>query len=1557
MRKGNILFLILFIFSGILVAQTLRTQKADIIEANVSGGTVDIQSPMTINTTAEVNAILDEDDMVSDSTSALVTQQSVKAYTDTQTAGGIPTGGSAKDILVWNGSAWVAQATAQLTNLSVGGTIDASLVMDIISTTKGSRPCPAMTEVQRDAISSPTDGSCVFNSTANALNVYYASAWNAVGGGAGGGITTYVDVATAEAEGCTDNDLEYVVSTETFYRCEDDGAAYTRDGTFVLNTLSGGNTRRLSISGKYIVSDILYRDLVSTATNPTHKEGRLFYDPIKKAVSYYNDESDVTVNLGQELVIQIKNPSLTATIPNCTVIYPIGNDGGVTTVGYADNTSESTSKIIGVTTHDILPNQTGWATKFGAVSDCNTSTFTANSEAYVGTNGAITPTKPTGGSFVTTVGIVDTVDAVNGILFVDIVPTQLTVEVTNTNGFPEDQRTGTTLSVIDGTRTFTIAPTGSEFHYYIAGQKYERTSSDSVVFTNTEGPHIIYYDGTTLTALAGPTDAQVEDIIKNKCIVSYIYWDATNSETIVINDERHGISMSPDTHYNLHNTRGSQYLNGLAISGILSEQDGSSDTHAQFGVGSGETLDEDIKTEYSAIASTAGLSIYYLEGANNYLRKATETGFSVLLDTTAGVGATGRPVFNEYTGGAWQLTTVPDNSYFLVHVFGINGYTGEDQQIAIMGQDTYGNVTIARAGAQTEISNLISVLPAPERVPIATIIFQSRSTYTNSVLSRIRTTDTGEDYVNWLTTELASGNTPNSHNNLTDLQLAASSVTWGHIDDQDQSIEGNKTINAGRFYFEDDGFIGADNLLLIDSEISGSLGLFDGARNTIIGQAASTIVDWEGVNDSVVIGHGIGRSMVDTSGAVIIGSRAGDNLTGNRGIFIGQNAGLQITTGTDQGCIGASCLYQTTTGTNNFCIGSFCLYTGNNSNRLAFGPFAGRYAADDGALVVDNRDRGDNATEQTHAIMYGHTATNPKDQDLTINAEVKPGILDGLEREIFYEDAGEIDKSADFENVLSTSTFAYDTTTHLFGKGGYKLTIATGETGFLCTEPIAVPLGARGGFIGYKMRYAYDGDDSDLSVDLYDITNSATISSVSLSASGKERTIAGGIQSTTASVKACFFADTVNNGKILTFDNTLATAKPVADQDLYEMASVVYDTEAGYGSTNTKIPYFTNARQSDTNGLITIGNDSTNGFSVTVNRNDVQLTMTYSYYADAGNRSMGISLNSTQLTTGIFGINTSDRLAYANVSANNGQTVAITKIFNSGDILRPHTEGNVSAQVGRNHITITAIAKKDAVSQTTDLPANEWHAKITGSLGASFQVEDETGFTCDVIVTRPVAQGQYTFDYTACNFTSTPRCDAELITNLQRTVSVDKDFTYDNTECTIEILDSASPFGRQDEDFNMKITKSSPDWKDLTANISVPITQTCYINTDATYYMDTLSTSATYQIRPLTSLEGDCGWVDLDANQITFTGKVILSVPVARGSGGTDMDCKITNATDAVTEKEFLRCAYDTYGGSVVNYTFNLTTSKAFEFYTKTNGGSGEEHFGRIKLTRIFGGN
>lgn len=97
---------------------------------------------------------------------------------------------------------------------SIGTTAQAvaSAALDVVSTTKGARPCPPMTQTQRDAITSPATGLCVYNSTTNAQNIYNGTAWAAVGSGGAGGGVNFIGQATDWTVSSTDDrDLNVTV--------------------------------------------------------------------------------------------------------------------------------------------------------------------------------------------------------------------------------------------------------------------------------------------------------------------------------------------------------------------------------------------------------------------------------------------------------------------------------------------------------------------------------------------------------------------------------------------------------------------------------------------------------------------------------------------------------------------------------------------------------------------------------------------------------------------------------------------------------------------------------------------------------------------------------------------------------------------------------------------------------------------------------------------------------------------------------------------------------------------------------------------------------------------------------------------------------------------------------------------------------------------------------------------------------------------------------------------------------------------------------------------------
>jgi hypothetical protein len=62
------------------------------------------------------------------------------------------------------------------------GSVNANLILEMVSTTKASKPCPEMTTAQRDALT-PVNGSCIYNSTTLSYQFYNGTSWGDVGGG------------------------------------------------------------------------------------------------------------------------------------------------------------------------------------------------------------------------------------------------------------------------------------------------------------------------------------------------------------------------------------------------------------------------------------------------------------------------------------------------------------------------------------------------------------------------------------------------------------------------------------------------------------------------------------------------------------------------------------------------------------------------------------------------------------------------------------------------------------------------------------------------------------------------------------------------------------------------------------------------------------------------------------------------------------------------------------------------------------------------------------------------------------------------------------------------------------------------------------------------------------------------------------------------------------------------------------------------------------------------------------------------------------------------------
>ena len=314
------------------------------------------------------------------------------------------------------------------------------------------------------------------------------------------------------------------------------------------------------------------------------------------------------------------------------------------------------------------------------------------------------------------------------------------------NGFVD--RTDVTLAWDNGTRTLTLTGT---YGIYSDGNAFIKTGG-TIQISNDEGAHFIYYDGSGDLQELTAFDIS---LINQYCFVAEIYWDATNSAAIPwpVN-ELHGVSMSPDTHVYLHSTVGAAYVSGLGLTGLTTSNapTGDNDNQCQLTAESGEMRDEDIPQVIQVRGSlTDTIPVLWKSGAegSSVWRMDDTRSFPV---TNLGT-VSGRVMWNELTGGSWQLTEVStNNNFILTHIYsipGLNPSTGD--LVAIAGQGEYANVTAAREAAGTEATALaLDGLPSLEFVLVGTLIVKTNATWTNTTKAAFVTVDaTGADYVDW----------------------------------------------------------------------------------------------------------------------------------------------------------------------------------------------------------------------------------------------------------------------------------------------------------------------------------------------------------------------------------------------------------------------------------------------------------------------------------------------------------------------------------------------------------------------------------------------------------------------------------------------------------------------------------------------------------------------------------------------------------------------------------------------------------------------------------------
>ena len=261
----------------------------------------------------------------------------------------------------------------------------------------------------------------------------------------------------------------------------------------------------LAVSGDIDIAGSIevetHMDLKTTTSNkPSHAEGRIFYDAAFGALAVYNDESDITLQVGQEEYIRVKN-NTGATITNGTPVYLTGEDQSTPTIAkaVADGTYAQ-AQAVGIATHDIENNSVGYITVRGLIADVDTSHLTVGEKVHVGVGGGTTTSAPSYPYFATDVGICLISSASGGCIYVYVETHAFeSIRVTENAHFDSDVTIDGDLTVL-GTQTIAnsenISLSGA-FNYFNSGDtigdantSFSGSGLDDATLTG-------HYEGTT----------------------------------------------------------------------------------------------------------------------------------------------------------------------------------------------------------------------------------------------------------------------------------------------------------------------------------------------------------------------------------------------------------------------------------------------------------------------------------------------------------------------------------------------------------------------------------------------------------------------------------------------------------------------------------------------------------------------------------------------------------------------------------------------------------------------------------------------------------------------------------------------------------------------------------------------------------------------------------------------------------------------------------------------------------------------------------------------------
>jgi len=220
------------------------------------------------------------------------------------------------------------------------------------------------------------------------------------------------------------------------------GSPVTNSGTLAVSALgttsqyingAGGLTTFPSLTG-YVpysgaTNDVdlgthkltLTDEQFNPSSAPSYSEGEVWYDSTQKALAYYNDVTNNTLHIGQEVQLKVYN-NTGSTIVKGAPVYITSTNSGFTypLVALAKADTLTTANVIGVANQDIPTSSAGYIVLSGLVSNISTGSYTVGTVLYLSPYSAgqlMSTVPPTG--YAVRVGVVSYSNSPNGSIYIN----------------------------------------------------------------------------------------------------------------------------------------------------------------------------------------------------------------------------------------------------------------------------------------------------------------------------------------------------------------------------------------------------------------------------------------------------------------------------------------------------------------------------------------------------------------------------------------------------------------------------------------------------------------------------------------------------------------------------------------------------------------------------------------------------------------------------------------------------------------------------------------------------------------------------------------------------------------------------------------------------------------------------------------------------------------------------------------------------------------------------------------------------------------------------------